>query len=283
VVNGSILYRGEISITNGNFKTVMPIPKDVTFGHNSRISLYAWSDQNDGVGYTENVVISGTDTTIAIDTIGPQVSIYLDDTNFRSGNLVKANPVLIVQLEDESGINTSTVGVGHRLTATINNPERTIDLVDYYRSNLDTYTSGEVRYPFSSLVDGRYSLNVKAWDIQNNSSEAETFFEVYSAEDMALLNLMNYPNPFSSSTTFTFQRNTVNLIDIEIKIYTIAGRQIATLLVSGIEDRFVHIPWNGKDNDGDEIANGIYFYKVIVKSDGNNQSNETIGKLVVMH
>jgi hypothetical protein len=261
----------------------MPIPKDVTFGHNSRISLYAWSDQNDGVGYTENVVISGTDTTIAIDTIGPQVSIYLDDTNFRSGNLVKANPVLIVQLEDESGINTSTVGVGHRLTATINNPERTIDLVDYYRSNLDTYTSGEVRYPFSSLVDGRYSLNVKAWDIQNNSSEAETFFEVYSAEDMALLNLMNYPNPFSSSTTFTFQRNTVNLIDIEIKIYTIAGRQIATLLVSGIEDRFVHIPWNGKDNDGDEIANGIYFYKVIVKSDGNNQSNETIGKLVVMH
>jgi hypothetical protein len=281
-VNGSQLYSGEVSINSGQFSATIPIPKDVTFGKNARMSIYTSNDQTDGVGYTENIMISGVDTTAAIDTVGPYVSIYLDDYSFRTGNVVKSNPILIVRLEDESGINTSTIGVGHQLSATISNPERNIDLSSYYHSFRDTYKSGEARYQMNDLIDGKYTLRVKAWDIQNNSSEAEIFFEVSATDDLVMLNVLNYPNPFSNSTTFTFQRNTTELIDVEVKIYTVTGRLIY-ILKKNTTERFVKIPWDGRDNEGSYLANGIYFYKLIVSSQINQRSCETIGKMAVVH
>jgi hypothetical protein len=281
-VAGSLLYRGDVSITNGRFEAMVPVPKDVTIGKSARISMYVWSGQSDGTGSTEQVMIDGIDTTIAKDTVGPVMAVYLDTTAFYPGGVVNSNPVILVQLADESGINTSTVGVGHQLSATLSNPVRTFDLSGYYHSNLDTYKKGEVRYPLTGLSDGHYTLHVKAWDIQNNSSEAETFFEVHSADDFAMLNAVNYPNPFSHSTTFTFQRTSSDPIEVQIKIYTIAGRLIGTIDMPMITDRFVRIPWDGKDNDGSTLANGIYFYKLIAHELNGQRTSETIGKLAVM-
>jgi hypothetical protein len=280
-VDGSPLYRGDVGITNGKYSVTVPIPKDVTFGTNARLSMYAWNNQNDGVGYTEKIVIDGIDTSAVKENDGPQVSIFLDDYSFQSCDVVNSNPTLIVRLEDVSGINTSTVGVGHQLLATINNPERTFDLSNYYHSDLNTYQSGEVRYPIRDLSDGKYSLKVKAWDIQNNASEAEIQFEVHTADDFAILHLMNFPNPFSSITTFTFQRNSYSPINVEIKIFSIAGRLVHKFSVS-TSDRFVKIPWDGRDSEGAVFANGIYFYKVIVRDESNKRSNEVIGKLAVV-
>jgi hypothetical protein len=283
--NGSLLYRGGVTIQEGKFRTIIPIPKDVTFGNQSRISMYAWNNATDGAGYTENVMINGIDSTATImsDSIGPQISIYLDDLNFRSGDVVKSNPTMIVRLHDESGINTSTAGVGHQLSATISNPERTINLSNYYQSDFDTYQSGEVRYLLSDLSEGKYTLRVKAWDVQNNSSEAEIYFVVSRADDLTLLNVLNYPNPFSNSTNFTFQRNGIDPIDVEIKIFSIAGRLIGKMNVQNITDRSVRIPWDGRDNDGAGLANGIYLYKLIARSQNGQHTSETIGKLAILH
>ena len=280
-VVGSVLYRGQVTVTGGAFRAVVPIPKDVTYGSRARLSLYAWNDASDAVGFTENVSISGTDTTVAIDTAGPRITIYLDDESFRSGDRVKPEALLIADLQDESGINTSTVGIGHRLEAVLNK-STAIDLSDFYRGNLDTYKSGQIRYPMSALPEGKYSLKLKAWDIRNNSSEAETFFEVSASTDVELANVFNFPNPFSGSTTFTFQRNSQEPVDVEVKIYTIAGRLIENLQVPSVADRFVQIPWNGRDRDGDPLANGVYFYKVVVKTLDRRSTKEEIGKLTIM-
>jgi hypothetical protein len=256
--------------------------KDVTFGKSARISLYAWSPQTDGVGYTEKIIIDGIDTTAVIDTLGPRVALYMDALTFQAGGIVKNNPTLIVRLEDASGINTSTAGVGHQLSATISQPLKTIDLSNYYRSDLDTYRSGEARYQLRDLSDGTYSIRVKAWDIHNNSSEAETFFEVHSADDFAMHHVVNYPNPFSRSTVFTFQRTGSDPIDVEVKIYSIAGRLLQSLQRYAITDSFVNILWDGKDHDGSELANGIYFYKLVARSQDGIKTNEQIGKCAVM-
>ena len=281
-LTGSSLYCGDVSITNGHYTAIVPVPKDVTIGKNARISMYAWSGQSDASGSIENVMINGIDTTTARDTVGPVITLYLDTIAFRPGDVVKSNPTIIVKLEDESGINTSTVGVGHQLSATINNPVQTFDLSSYYHSSLDNYKKGEVDYPLSNLSDGKYTLSVKAWDIQNNSSTAETYFEVHSADDFAMFNVVNYPNPFSNATTFTFERTSYDPIDVQIKIYSVAGRLIANIDHQNIAESSVRIPWDGKDNDGNTLANGVYFYKLVVRDKNSQRSNETIGKLAVM-
>ncbi|HWP82083.1 MAG TPA: type IX secretion system sortase PorU [Bacteroidota bacterium] len=282
-VNGSLLYRGEISVVNGVYNTVFPIPKDVSYDNNrARIAVYAWNDSLDAIGQTENIVIAGTDTLAQPDSVGPSIQVFLDDYQFRPGDVVKPDAVLIVDLTDESGINTSVAGVGHRLEARIENLNRTFDLSEFYRSNLDTYQGGQVRYPISGLPEGRHTMLVKAWDIHNNSASVETFFEVRVGSALSLVNVMNIPNPFSRTTMFTFQRPSTEPIEVEVKIYTLSGRLIQILQSGNSTDRFVQIPWDGRDRDGNEIANGVYFYKVIAKSLLEGRSAEAIGKLAVV-
>jgi len=279
-LNGEQLYRGQVTISDGEFSAVIPIPKDVTYGKNARLSMYIWNENEDGVGYTENITISGIDTTVEIDTVGPKISIFLDDYSFCSGNVVGSNPLLILRLEDESGINTSNVGVGHGLTAILDGKE-TIDLSTYYRSNRDTYKQGEARYQLENLDDGRHTILAKAWDIYNNSSEIEAFFEVNNQAGLVIANVFNYPNPFSQSTTFTFQRNSSDPLEVRIKVYSVAGRLLCTIHQITTE-RFVRIPWDGRDNEGDLLSNGIYFYKLIVKNMSDETNIEFMGKLAIL-
>jgi len=281
--SGSLLYQGEISVTSGQYSAIIPVPKDVSFGKSARISIYAYRNEDDGIGYSEKIIFDGVNNTGIVDTIGPRIKIFLNDSSFQSGGVVPSNPLLIVRLEDESGINTSTVGVGHQLSAILRYPEQTFNLSNHYHSDLDKYTSGEVRYQLNDLSDGRYSLNVKAWDIQNNSADIDTYFEVHTANDFSLLHVVNYPNPFSQSTTFTCQRNNTEPIQIEIKIYSIAGRLIQTLQSYNNTDSFIKILWDGRDRDGDQIANGVYFYKLIARDQSGSRTNEIIGKCTMMH
>jgi hypothetical protein len=282
LTNGSLIYRGEVSVKNGQVQGAFPIPKDVSYANDrSRVDIYAWNDSTDAAGFTENLSIAGT-ASAAIDTVGPTIHIYLQDESFRPGDVVSPDALLIVDLTDSSGINTSTAGIGHKLAATLDGSQRSIDLTDYYRGNLDTYQSGQVRYQFSALAEGRHTLAVKAWDIYNNASSAETYFEVHASSQLSIYNVFNFPNPFARSTTFTFQRSSTDPIDVMIKIYTVAGRLIQSLEVPSVSDRFVQIPWDGRDRDGSELANGVYLYRVITRSFDRTSTSEALGKLAVL-
>jgi hypothetical protein len=280
--NGSLIYRGEVSIRNGAVQGTFPIPKDVSYGDDrSRVSLYGWGDSTDAIGYTENLAISGA-AAGGIDTSGPVMRVYVEDQSFHPGDIVGPSATLVVDLTDSSGINTSTAGIGHKLEAILDNSPRVIDLTEYYRGNLDTYQTGQVRYPFLDLPEGRHSLTVKAWDVYNNSAQAETFFEVRAATETGIFNAVNVPNPFARSTTFTFQRSSTEPVDVEIKVYTVAGRLIQVLEAMALTDRVGRIPWDGRDRDGNEIANGVYLYRLIVRSMDGTATNEVIGRLAVL-
>lgn len=281
-VNGSLLYRGEVTVTQGSYQAAFPIPKDVSYdGNRARMALYGWSASSDASGYFDNIFISGT-APAGSDTSGPEMTIRFGDPSFRPGDVVGTNPLLIVDLTDESGINTSTAGIGHRLEAVLNGSSQTYDLTNSYRGNLDTYQSGQVRHQLAELPEGRHMISVKAWDIHNNSSQGETFFEVRTSSTLSIYNVFNYPNPFNRTTTFTFQRSSPDPVDVEVRIYTIAGRLIQSFEVASVVDRFVQIPWDGRDRDGNEIANGVYFYKVIAKSLDGSSTSEVLGRLSVL-
>jgi hypothetical protein len=282
VMNGSLIYRGEVSVRNGQVQGTFPIPKDVSYGNDrSRIALYASNDSTDAVGYTENFSITGT-SVASVDTTGPSIKIYFDEQTSHTGGVISPDATMIVDLADSSGINTSTAGIGHKLEATLDGSQKTFDLTGYYRGNLDTYQSGQVRYQFTALPEGRHTIAVKAWDIYNNASSAEAFFEVRATSQLSLYNVFNVPNPFARSTTFTCQRTSNDPIDVEIKIYTVAGRLIQILEASSVVDRFVQIPWDGRDRDGSELGNGVYLYRVIAKSLDRTSTSEVIGKLAVL-
>ncbi|MFA6541551.1 MAG: type IX secretion system sortase PorU, partial [Bacteroidota bacterium] len=283
VQNGAVLYRGENSVKNGTLEATFIVPKDISYENkNGRISVYFSNGSDDGRGFTKNIVIGGTSAVSAADTVGPSMSVYFDNTTFRSGDVVNENPLLIVDLKDSSGINSSGSGIGHRIEGWIDGSSKSIDLTGSYNGKKDTYQEGTVEYQLSNVSVGNHYIKIRGWDVYNNSSTAEAYFTIASSEGLSIQKLYNFPNPVTTTTSFTFQQNQLIPIDVDIDIYTVAGRLIHRIKRYAVSDRFVKIDWDRRDSDGDEVGNGIYFYRVIARTIDGKYSSEATGKLAVV-
>ncbi len=284
IEQGGVIFRGRVSIAGGKFETNFRVPKDISYENkNGKIVAYIFNVDNDGVGFTDQIIVGGTDSTVVDDGKGPDISIHFDDLSTSAANLVNPNFNLLVKLADETGLNTTGAGVGHKLEGVLNDDYETpIDFSNNFIGDLDSGgKSGIIDYKFISMKEGDYKIAVKAWDVFNNGSAAEMFFTVVNSADIAIRDVYNYPNPFASNTTFTFQHNLNKPVDVKIKIYTVSGRLIMQIEESNLLDKFVKIDWSGKDKDGSEIANGTYLYKIIVKSADGEFTKSVLGKLAV--
>ena len=285
IIQGGVIFNGRVSINNGKFSEKFVVPKDISYENkNGKVIFYFLNNSVDGLGYTDKIVVGGSDSSITNDGNGPGIEIFFDDVAFNNGYLVNQNPDLIVKLSDETGLNTTGTGVGHKLEGILNQKlNDPIDFTNYFTGDLNTGgKSGTINYKFTSLENGDNELLVKAWDVFNNFSEENVFFSVVDGSDLVIRDVYNYPNPFSDKTQFTFQQNLSEPIDVRIKIYTIAGRLIKEIEETNVNDRFVVINWDGRDADGDQLANGTYLYKVIIKSVDGEFNKSVLGKLAVI-
>jgi hypothetical protein len=236
------------------------------------------------LGFTNNVIVGGTDPAAVNDGAGPEIEIFFDEIAEQSSYLINPDSRLIVKLQDETGINTTGTGVGHKLEGILNeNENNPIDFTNYFTGDLNAGgKSGEISYPFNNIEPGDYTLKVNGWDIFNNFSSETSYFTVVNGNDLVISDIYNYPNPFSTNTTFTFQHNLTSVMDLKIKIYTIAGRLIKEIEKNNVTDKFVAVEWDGRDEDGDPLANGTYLYKIIFKTMDNSLNKSVLGKLAVI-
>ena len=282
----NIVYRGKATVTNGNFEFSFVVPKDInlSFGY-GKISYYANNVSTDAMGFDTLFVIGGIDTTGVLDQQGPEIEVFLNDERFVNGGITDETPTLIARLFDENGINTVGNGIGHDLTAIIDaNSANPIVLNEYYVADMDSYQSGTVRYTLPSLEKGKHTLTLKVWDVNNNSSEETIEFIVQNKEEIALEHVLNYPNPFTTRTEFFFEHNQVcNEMEVQIQIMTVSGRLVKTInqIVSSQGFRSEGIVWDGKDDFGDQLAKGVYVYRLHAKTpDG--KTAEKLEKLVLL-
>lgn len=283
----NVLYNGKVSVTNGKFEFSFVVPKDIAYQFgNGRISYYAENGSEDASGYFEDVVIGGSDDSAASDVNGPDVNLYLNDTKFVFGGLTDENPDLYSILSDEHGINTVGNGIGHDITAVLDGDvENIIVLNDYYQSDLDSYKSGSVRYPFSDIDVGKHSLKLKVWDVYNNSSETYTEFFVAKSAALALSHVLNYPNPFTTKTQFYFEHNQPHVsLNVQVQVFTVTGKLVKTInrLVNTEGYRSEPIEWDGRDDFGDRIGRGVYVYRIKVKL-GEGSVVQKYEKLVILN
>ncbi len=278
-LDGGTIYKGNAKVVNGNWSVEFIVPKDISYNNGTgKILAYFSNSSSEGSGFSNRFKLNGLDGTAPNDTTGPAISLFMDSRNFRSGDYVNQNTKIIADLFDVSGINL-TGAIGHKIESIINNDENSkIDLTSYYNT-VSGYQYGSLEYPLTGLADGNYTIKLKAWDTYNNFSEVSVTFNVKSDQALSVNNVFNYPNPMTDATAFTFQHNFDLPLSAEIDIYTVAGRKIRVLKRTNIMDKFVSIEWDGKDDDGDYIANGTYIYKLIVKTDDGSYSKVHTGKL----
>ncbi len=214
------------------------------------------------------------------DITNPLLDVTFDGIRILNGDIVSSKPTILITLKDENQfleLNDTSA-----FTVFLQAPGQAQKRV--YFSNTLQFTpaslpknSCSILYNPTLLVDGKYTLLVQAKDRSRNTSGSQDYriqFEINNKP--TITNVLNYPNPFSTSTRFVFTLTGSEIPEVfTIQIMTITGKIVREITRS--ELGFIHIgrnisdyAWDGKDNFGDKLANGVYLYKIVTKLNGSD-------------
>lgn len=202
---------------------------------------------------------------VARDSVNPQFRITFNGEEILDGDIIPNSPEIMIYLKDNSPLplDTTNFTIIYR-----NNP--LIFANPDLEFSYTPYPNSEARVLWTpKLAQGRHVLDVLGKDASNNFFDTtfnRSIFFVYDEDDIA--RFYNYPNPFKDDTHFTFELRGQTVPDeMNLKLFTVAGRLIRDLSIPSSEYRigFNTVYWDGRDQDGDEIANGVYLLKVITK------------------
>lgn len=285
-LRNNILFSGKTKAKEGKFRFTFIVPRDINYSFgNGKISYYANDYKEDMNGSFNSIIVGGFANTTIMDTSGPIIKLYMNDTLFRKGGITDSNPRLLAVIEDKGGINTTGSGIGHDLTGFLDSDRnRSFVLNNYFVNDFDDYMSGRIIYNLSGLSAGSHSINIKAWDNFNNSSEESIIFLVESGEKFILKNLINYPNPFLTETRITADHNRPDdEFDVTINIFNLNGRIIKVIKTKVPSTGYTLPPviWDGNDEGGNRVGRGVYPYTVTV-STANGETSKAAGRMIIL-
>ncbi|MBI2269929.1 MAG: hypothetical protein HYU69_06160 [Bacteroidetes bacterium] len=217
--------------------------------------------------------------TVSSDHINPLLDVTFDGIHILDRDIVSAKPSILVKLKDENKF--LALNSPDDFAVFIKKPSSSATEPVAFGSQL-TFTpavlpnnSCKINYTPSFAEDGIYELTVQAKDRSGNLSgslDYKTRFEVITKS--TITELMNYPNPFSTATRFVFTLTGTEIPDnLKVQIMTVTGKVVREITRDQLGP--IHIgrniteyAWDGKDEFGDQLGNGIYLYHVQTRLNG---------------
>lgn len=268
-VQESIIYKGQATVTNGKFSFSFIVPKDISYAvGQGKIMYYAQNNDVDAHGAFNDFMIGGLSEQSVVDNKGPEIKLFMDNEDFVTGDKTSKNPTLKAFLSDENGINTAGTGIGHDITAVLDDDYANVMILNnYYEANVNDYKSGLVNFPFKNLSPGKHKLTLKAWDVANNSAEEQIEFEVTG--EFYISGVINSPNPASDYTFFTFDHNQADApLNVMIEIFDQMGRRVDYVISEVGSNGTTSNPVRWDFNETKTLLlNGIYIYRVTAQNE----------------
>jgi hypothetical protein len=279
-VQNSVIYKGLASVNNGDFEFSFFVPKDISFKvGKGKILYYAYNETVDANGYFGGFYIGGSSNSTISDTSGPEINLYMNSNTFKDGGTVSASSVLLADISDATGINTAGTGIGHDITAVLDNDNSSLMVLnDYFQADKDSYTSGKIVFPLTNLAEGEHTLKLKVWDVLNNSSEVEIRFIV--KDDFRIESVVCYPNPMQGETKFVFTHNQPDeTFDVDLEVFETSGSRVDWIQnrigSSGTES--MPLEWIPAERNI-LMRPGVYIYRITATTGGKTTSGS--GRLV---
>ena len=282
-----VICSGKATVRNGKFSLSFQVPKDINLDYGApRFSYYAYDSIRgiDAMGCFDEIVLGGVDPAIVPDNEGPQIQFYWNDPSFTNGDVVEPQGTLYADLYDAQGIYHYDFSLGRNIM--LGSSTSAYDskvLNDYYEPEINDFRRGRVAFPVSDLAPGTYSFTLKAWDTQDNPSEASLWLVVGEEKDIFLAQVRNYPNPFDEETYFTLAHfGDDGEFDLCIEIFDILGRRVGSITkrVSSIGGIIEPVRWDGLDPSGHPLSSGIYAYRLTL-TDGSGYSRSVSQRMVL--
>ncbi len=244
---------------------------------------------------------------VQTDRTNPALRVTFDGRQILNNDIVSPKPEIVIEITDENKLlamtDTSTFNLYLKLPNSqktqiwLNSPE-----VTFFPADLASGRNrARIEYRPYLSTDGTYTLIVNGRDASGNYSaglDYQVDFQVVNKSSLS--NLINYPNPFSSSTCFHYTLTGLEAPDqLLMRIMTVSGKVVREVTATEfgpmqIGSHLSNFCWDGKDEFGDQLANGVYYYQVFAKKANgepfelfsNSQTDgffkHGIGKMVLM-
>lgn len=266
---GNLVFSEEVPVKNGRFETQFITPKKLSFGDStSEIRMWAFDNKSSNVSkyLRRDMRIVGVSSYADSlqDTVPPTIAIQLcnagEKTGFMNGDIVKLQSPACLQVvvEDSTALDfreQADEGITFEV-AGVKDPFHPWPYLE------QTSKRAKIRMNFveNLFPAGNYIFKVRALDVMGNRSEKMVFLDITDNLTTGLQNVYNAPNPVGKKgTTFYFKNLAVGKdTKAEIFIYNQNGKLVK--VIKNAESGVTH--WDGRDNHGRLLANGLYHYVV---------------------
>jgi len=232
---------------------------------------------------------------VIADDKNPILDVTFNGNHILNGDIIDPNSEILITLKDDNDFlimdNVSDTALfGIYLTYPSGNIKR-IPFTDAQGNIVMQWIPAEsqnkrfkIIWPSEFLEDGKYALFVQGTDRSGNLSgdiDYRVTFEVI--HESSITKMMNYPNPFSTSTRFVFTlTGSEEPDDILIQIMTVTGRVVKEINEAELGPIYIgrnitEYAWDGTDEYGDPLANGVYLYRVKAKINGEDIKHRESG------
>jgi len=253
-----------------------------------RVEINPEKDQPEQFSFNNRGIVNFL---VRADDINPLLDVTFDGIRILDGDIVSPLPMIKIALTDEN--KNQLIENPENFFLTLEYEDGTVEEIDVNGPDVNFIPSSEengytacLEYT-PSLASGEYTLFAQGLDATGNFSG-----------DHAISNVLNYPNPFSNSTQFVFTLTGDQMPqDYHIKIMTLSGKIVREITAADIGPLRVGVnrtdyKWDGTDEFGSKLANGVYLYKFYTDikeeldefklDDVDQYFKEGFGKLVIM-
>lgn len=294
------IFRGDAGLSGGEFSGSFVVPLEAREGDRGRLRAYVRglppgsAVETDGAGYLGAAVVAGEGP--AGDVTGPRIGLA-----FVGGSTtVRPDAVLTVDLFDENGILTTNHTPQNGIIVTVDGSTTTrADITASFRYAANSFQSGTASYTLPNLSEGAHTVSVSAADnlaaglsAGQHRSRASLDFTVVAQPTLRIRHAYLFPNPTASGPGHGGGQFVVDApgdsVNVLLRIYTASGKLIRTLTRFGGLGH-VQLPWDGLDEEGERLANGVYFFRVHVNlrdADGSSsaaQKADADGRFVIVN
>ena len=236
---------------------------------------------------------------IYTDEVNPILDVTFDGIRILDGDIVNPQSNIVITLDDENQFlkldDEALVQVYLNYPRLTSDPTlRDEDSIVFVDPSQYIFTPAElpknkctIEFTSDFENDGVYELRVLAADRSSNVSgdgdgsvDYKISFEIVT--ESSITQLINYPNPFSTSTRFVFTLTGSDVPDnMLIQIMTITGKVVREITQEelgpiNIGRNVTDFAWDGTDEYGDKLANGVYLYKIQIQKDGSDMKKREV-------
>ncbi|NNE08107.1 MAG: hypothetical protein HKN20_06050 [Gemmatimonadetes bacterium] len=293
-LTGEAVYAATLPVVNGRFATEFVAPLAARTGSLARVSAYASSPalQVDASGGTDSAAITpAPDTFPYDDSDPPRVTLAFASAGGSDPAPITLTTPIEITVRDTSGIDVLQSDPFYQMHARVDGGDP-IPLLPFFAVDPASFRTGRARFTLAELAApatlplGEHELAFVFADARGNRGETIRRVRVVSDEGTFgfMQDILSYPNPFDPEREESvFYTDFGSIGELTIEIFTVNGRRVRVFrecIAAGAEK--LNCAWDGRDADGDLVANGVYVVRAAAVSADGSERDESLGRIVVL-